>query len=87
MFLIDSMESLVEACCKAVGVPPPTAKPGPDERDRLIDKATRGGPDTRSKILLGCPSFARLVERVDAVLPEGRASLGFAYASRLLRGG
>ncbi len=70
VFLIDNMETLVEACCKAVGVAPPDGKPRPDERDRLIDKATRSGADTRSKILVACPSFARLVERVDAVLPH-----------------
>lgn len=70
VFLCENMESLVEACCKALSRPLPKEKLDPNERDVLISRvAWSPDPEIRKSVLAECPSFARLVEKVAAVLP------------------
>lgn len=65
VFLVDNIESLIDASCVALGIEKPSAKPTLDERDRYCGRLVwKGTPATRAKALEGCPSFARLVERV-----------------------
>lgn len=69
VLLVDNMESLVDACLQARQRGKLHEKPNPDERDRWIGAVVWGDPPTRKRVLELCPSFARLVDRVDAVLP------------------
>jgi hypothetical protein len=65
VFMIDNIESLIGAACKAMNVDQPARKPSPDERDRYCgDLAWNRTPNARVETLVLCPSFARLVERV-----------------------
>jgi len=64
LFLIDNVESLIEAACLALDIPCPEAKPNPDERDRLLARATWSSQNVRAAIRKRCPSFDRVVKRI-----------------------
>lgn len=61
VFLIDNMESLLSACCNALGKDFPGSKPTPDDRDSLLSQVAWSTPDIRDQVAASCPSFARLV--------------------------
>ena len=68
VFLVNNVESLTDIVCDAMGVPKPTRKLGPDERDRLLRRAAKGSAETRAKIRAASPSFDRLVRLVSESL-------------------
>ncbi|CAN0509378.1 unnamed protein product, partial [Phaeothamnion confervicola] len=42
VFLVENIETLVAACCEALGLSRPTTKPNPDARDRILQRAAWG---------------------------------------------
>jgi hypothetical protein len=64
IFLVNNTETLLDATCDALRQPRPTAKPDPDERDRILAKAAWAIPDVRHEIRQLCPSFDRIVQTV-----------------------
>jgi hypothetical protein len=69
VFLVQNMESLVNACDARARLRFGGRKPTPDQRDRVLGKAASDAPTTpRPNVLSTCPSFARLVDRVGDVL-------------------
>lgn len=64
VFLIDNMESLLSTCCLALGKEALGSKPTPDERDSILSQVAWSTPKVRNQVKNGCPSFARLVDRV-----------------------
>ena len=60
VFLVDNMESLVNACDESARTKPKERKPTPDLRDRILGRAAwEGSPLPRLVILSACPSFNR----------------------------
>ena len=77
VFLVDNVESLIEAACAALGEPYPDSKPGPDLRDRLLGRAAWASSQTlRRAIQTQCPSFSRLVGRLAARVDALNESTG-----------
>jgi hypothetical protein len=69
VFLVQNMESLVDACDVGARVNLERRKPTPDQRDRILGRAAWDfSPAPRSGILSACPSFKRLVDRVGDAL-------------------
>jgi hypothetical protein len=65
VFMVENIESLIDASCEAMAIERPSKKPTPDERDRYCARLVWNGTQTtRAAALALCPSFARLVERV-----------------------
>jgi hypothetical protein len=64
VFLVNNTETLLDATCDALRHPRPTAKPDPDERDRILNKAAWATPDVRHEIRQLCQSFDRIVTTV-----------------------
>lgn len=61
VFLIENMESLLCACCTALGKEALVSKPTPDERDRLLSQVAWSTREVRDRVKATCPSFARLI--------------------------
>ena len=75
VFLMQNMESLVDACEEGAVAKSARQKPSPDLRDRILGKAASESPAVaRVAVLSACPSFARLVERVGARLTASHAA-------------
>jgi hypothetical protein len=69
VFLVQNMESLIDACDEGSPKSRERRKPTPDQRDRILGRAAWDvSPARRSVILSACPSFERLVDRVGAAL-------------------
>jgi hypothetical protein len=68
VLLHRNMEDVVKAACAALHRTAPAAKPGPEERDRILHRAASAERNVRDAILVAVPSFARLVETVDRLL-------------------
>lgn len=66
VLLIQNVESLVQASCRALSVDLPVMKPSPLERDRVLLRAAWGGADARTAIRKEVASFDRLVHWVQA---------------------
>ena len=64
ILLIDNMETIIEACCKATQRAMPRSKPSPDERDRILGGLTWGDAKARDIVRTVVLSFDRLVRRV-----------------------
>lgn len=64
VFLIDNVESLIEASLGNFPEGGMLKKPKPAERDRILGKIAFGDRSQRELLLQRVPSFARLVERV-----------------------
>jgi hypothetical protein len=64
VLLEQNMEDLVNACCTAMGLPRPNAKPKPLQRDQIVQRAAAAQATVRAEILATMPSFKRLVEAV-----------------------
>jgi len=64
VFLVQNVESLVEAACLATNAAVPQKKPDPDRRDRLLVQAVWTTVETHDKLRQSCLSFDRLVRRV-----------------------
>jgi hypothetical protein len=64
IFLIDNVESLMQAVCGALEEPFSGHKPPPDERDLLFKAISWSTPRQRQAACDTCPSFDRLVRRV-----------------------
>lgn len=64
VFLVDNIESIIVACCHALGEPVPTTKPSPNHRDRIIGKVVWCPASARQAVCIAVPSFGRLVQRV-----------------------
>ena len=77
VFLVQNMESLVDACDAGARSRLGGRKPTPDERDLILAKAAWDAPTTpKPNVLSNCPSFARLVDRVGAALSSPLAACG-----------
>jgi hypothetical protein len=68
VLLVDNVEDLVRAACTARRVDVPTAKPTPDERDRILARCAWDLPHARSDLRNSMPSFDRLVKQVAQAL-------------------
>ena len=69
VFLVQNMESLIDACDEGARTKLQRYKPTPDQRDRILGRAAwEGSPAPRASVLSACPSFKRLVDRVCAAL-------------------
>jgi hypothetical protein len=70
VFLVQNMESLLDACEDARHIKNVGRKPTPDERDRVLGRIIWGdaSPSARERLRAKCPSFDRLVKRVAATL-------------------
>jgi hypothetical protein len=68
VLLHRNMEDIVGAACAALHRAAPAAKPGPEERDRILHRAAAAERNVRDAILAAVPSFARLVKTVDRLL-------------------
>jgi hypothetical protein len=65
VFLVENVESLVDACRVSLNLPSGKRKPTPEERDTILERAVwNADPSQRGRILAECPSFKRLVGRV-----------------------
>jgi hypothetical protein len=74
VFFRQNMESLLEACCTALGIayPDRSRKPRPDERDAIIGRVVRDR-NARAAVLKEYLDLRRLVDRVDAALQSAAA--------------
>lgn len=70
VLLIENMETLVDACCRAMMTDMPRAKPSPDTRDRILGKLAWGEADARTIVRNAVPSFDRLVRWVARRMPR-----------------
>lgn len=71
LILLDAnVETLVTACCRALGSGAPVSKPSPDERDRILARATWDAPRVRALVRDAVPSFERLVQWVSRNLRD-----------------
>jgi hypothetical protein len=68
VFLIDNIESVVDACCRALSRPVPPKKPSLNVRDRILNAAAWGAESVRRSILDDVPSFERLVRKVGDIV-------------------
>jgi hypothetical protein len=65
VFLVQNMESLLDACEDPRHVKTRSHKPTPDERDRVLGRITwEASLSPRQEFLARCPSFNRLVGKV-----------------------
>ncbi|HCF62268.1 MAG TPA: hypothetical protein DFS52_30290 [Myxococcales bacterium] len=64
VFLVQNVESLLDAVIEVLDLPRRAGKPTPDERDRMFQKAKSASRAKRDAILDKCPSFKRLVSKV-----------------------
>jgi len=65
IFLEQNIETLVMACCKALGKSQKQSKPRPDQRDALLKTlAFQPGSEQRKRVRAEVPSFDRLVRKV-----------------------
>jgi hypothetical protein len=69
ILLDENVETLVTACCGAIGSIAPVAKPSPDERDRLLGRAAWAAANVRGRVRRDVPSFNRLVQWVAKKVP------------------
>jgi hypothetical protein len=75
LILLDTnVETVVTACCGALGSVAPVSKPSPDERDRILTRAAWSAASTRASVRSAVPSFDRLVRWIANNVPV--ASLG-----------
>lgn len=70
VLLIENMETLVEACCRAMMTDMPRAKPSPDTRDQILRKLVWSEPESRTNVRNAVPSFDRLVRWVTSRAPR-----------------
>ncbi len=69
VLLQANVETLVRACFDALNEPAPDSLHSHPVRDRILNRmAWTGSPDQRRRMLEACPSFERLVTRVQARL-------------------
>ncbi|MCX6359345.1 MAG: hypothetical protein NT029_06055 [Armatimonadetes bacterium] len=69
ILLERNVETLVRACLEALCEPAPPDLHKHEVRDRALNRLACGGsPDQRRRVLVACPSFARLVNAVAAAL-------------------
>jgi hypothetical protein len=73
ILLIDNVETLVAACCHALGISEPASKPSPDERDRLLQRVAWGDTSARRAVREAVPSFDRLVKWTAKSVPRARS--------------
>jgi hypothetical protein len=64
VFLVQNMESLIDACDDGFRSRLGGRKPTPDERDSILGRVAWETPSRLPSILKNCPSFERLVIRV-----------------------
>lgn len=70
LVLLDAnVETLVLACCEAIGDSAPASKPSPDERDRILARVVWGAASARATVRGAVPSFDRLVRWVARNVP------------------
>lgn len=70
LILLDkNVETVVEACCRAMGDVTPVSKPLPDDRDRLLGRAAWSAVNVRDNIRLKVQSFNYLVQWVVENMP------------------
>ena len=74
ILLIQNVESLVVASCRALSAVPPATKPSPLERDRILQKAAWATANARAAIRTEVPSFDRLVRWVLTKVAKARKS-------------
>jgi hypothetical protein len=71
VFLVQNMESLLDACDDPRHVKTKGRKPTPDERDRVLGRITWvASLSPRQGVLTRCPSFDRLVGKVADALAQ-----------------
>jgi len=70
VWLIQNVETLTDAAASALGKPPPSGKPSPNERDRLLNEVAWAKTAVRETVCNEVPSFARLVKWVTSSLPK-----------------
>lgn len=71
VLLDQNVETLVTACCRAIGTTAPDSKPSPDHRDRILGKtAWNPGSNARQFARDNVPSFNRLVQWVVEKMPR-----------------
>lgn len=70
VLLEANMETLVAATAAFCGDTPPSKKPTPRERDRILHKGAAAEKGVRDRILARVPTFRRLVEKVEEKLKE-----------------
>lgn len=68
VLLIKNIEDLVLAAARATGVEPPTGKPGPRVRDRVLNNAASAGPAVRAQVATALPSWNDWLKAVEAAL-------------------
>lgn len=76
VFLVQNMESLLDACEDPSHAKVGVRKPTPDQRDRVLGRVTWDASSRRDRLRTSCPSFDRLVKRV-------AVALGLQQTSRL----
>ncbi len=64
IFLVENTETLLNACCEAVGIPHPLSKPNPEERDKICHKVAFSEKSIRDKVRELMPSFDYLVLKI-----------------------
>lgn len=64
VFLIENTEHLLDAVLESLGQARLDSKPSPDERDRILGRASWAAGSVRNSVRKHCPSFDRLVKIV-----------------------
>jgi hypothetical protein len=71
VLLEKNTETLVDLCCKVLPRQQPAGKPTPNERDKVLNAAAdlfERDPEKLAQFLAACPSFERLVKKVQDAL-------------------